>query len=78
MVLEQLNDGRVSEEVLRVCGVAPNNVLEEAVLVVPVVGEWQNELDACLASFINDLVQANKGRLVVDACRHKRFISDLL
>ena len=56
MVFEQLNDGGVSEEVFRVGGIAPNNILEETVLVMPVVGEGQNELDACLAGFINDFV----------------------
>jgi len=47
---------------------APLNVLEEAILKMPVVCEGKDELDACFTGIIDDLVQALESNFVVYTC----------
>lgn len=78
MVLEQLDDLRVGEEVPSSHGVAPLDILEEAVLEVPVVIQGQDELDAGLAGVINNFVKGCKGLFIVLSCRQKVQYSGLM
>ena len=77
MILVQLDDGRVSEEVTGGHGVAPLDVLEEAVLEVPVVGEGEDEFDASFTGVIDDLVQALEGNLIVHTCPSLRLVGHI-
>ena len=77
VILVQLDDGRVSEEVTGGHGVAPLDVLEEAILEVPVVGEGEDEFDASFTGVVDDLVQALKRNLVVHTCPSLSFVEHI-
>ena len=71
VVLKQLDDFRVGEEVPSSHGAAPLNILEEAVLEVPVVIQGQYELDAGLACVVDDFVEGCEGLFIILSCRHR-------